>query len=62
MLFLASFVEMLFFGKNFVNIFLGEKMRIDYIINEMIKKVEMASIYAEDLKIKDLDNKDENRL
>lgn len=53
---------MLFFEKIFVNIFLGEKMRIDYIINEMIKKVEMASIYAEDLKIKDLDNKDENRL
>lgn len=37
-------------------------MRIDYILNEMLKKVEYASIYIETVNLKELDNKDINRL
>ena len=37
-------------------------MRIDYILNEMLKKLEYASLSLETNNLKDLDNKSQNRL
>ena len=37
-------------------------MRVDYIINELLKKVEYASIYVETINLKELDKKSINRL
>ena len=37
-------------------------MRIDLVINEMLKKVEYASIWVETINLKELDKKSINRL
>ena len=37
-------------------------MKIDFMINEMLKKVEYASIWVETINLKELDNKSINRL
>jgi len=37
-------------------------MRIDFVINEMLKKVEYASIWVETINLKELDKKSINRL
>ncbi len=37
-------------------------MRIDYIINELIKKVEMTSIHIDTIDLKKLDKRRINRL
>ncbi len=44
-------------------IFLGEYfMKVDYILNELLKKVEYASIYVETINLGELDKKTINRL
>ena len=37
-------------------------MRIDFVINELLKKVEYASIWVETVNLKELDKKSINRL
>jgi len=37
-------------------------MRIDLVLNELLKKVEYASIYVETINLKELDKKSINRL
>ena len=37
-------------------------MRMDFIINELIKKVEYASIWVDTINLKELDKKSINRL
>ena len=37
-------------------------MRIDFVINEMLKKVEYAIIWVETINLKELDKKSINRL
>jgi len=37
-------------------------MRVDFILNEMLKRVEYASIWVDAFNLKDLDNKSINRL
>jgi len=37
-------------------------MRIDFVLNEMLKKVEYASIWVETINLKELDKKSINRL
>lgn len=37
-------------------------MRVDFMINELLKKVEYASIYVETINLKELDKKSINRL
>ena len=37
-------------------------MKIEYILNEMLKKVEYTSVWVEATKIKELDNSTINRL
>ena len=37
-------------------------MRVDYMLNELLKKVEYASIWVETINLKELDKKSINRL
>ena len=37
-------------------------MRVDFILNEMLKKVEFASIWIETVELKELDKESTNRL
>jgi len=37
-------------------------MRIDLVLNELLKKVDYASIYVETINLKELDKKSINRL
>ncbi len=37
-------------------------MRVDFVLNEMLKKVEYASIWVETVNLKELDKKSINRL
>ncbi len=37
-------------------------MRVDFVINELLKKVEYASIWVETVNLKELDKKSLNRL
>lgn len=37
-------------------------MRIDFVLNELLKKVEYTSIWVETINLKDLDKKTFNRL
>ncbi len=37
-------------------------MRIDFMINELLRKVEFASIWVETINLKELDKKSTNRL
>ncbi len=37
-------------------------MRVDFMINELLKKVEYASIWIDTINLKDLDKKSTNRL
>ena len=37
-------------------------MRIDFLLNEMLKKVEYTGIWIESINLKDLDKKSINRL
>jgi len=37
-------------------------MRIDFVLNEMLKKVEYLGIYVETVNLKELDKKSINRL
>ena len=39
-----------------------EKMRVDFAINELLKKVEYASIWVDTIDLKELDKKWINRL
>ncbi len=38
------------------------KMKVDLVLNELLKKVEFASIWVETINLKELDNKTFNRL
>jgi len=37
-------------------------MKVDFILNELLKKVEYASIWVETINLKELDKKSTNRL
>jgi len=37
-------------------------MKIDFVLNEMLKKVEYASVWVETINLKELDKKSINRL
>ena len=41
---------------------LGEFMRIDFMLNELLKKVNYTELLIETIKLKDLDKKSQNRL
>ena len=59
---MTTFVEGIYIFFEFVIIFVGENMRIDFILNEMLKKVEYLGIYVETVNLKELDKKSINRL
>ena len=55
---LTTFVETLYFLKKTSMIRIGdEKMRVDFAINELLKKVEYASIWVDTIDLKELDKK-----
>ena len=55
---LTTFVEALYFLKKIGMIRIGdEKMRVDFAINELLKKVEYASIWVDTIDLKELDKK-----
>ena len=55
---MTTFVETLYFSKKTVMIRIGdEKMRVDFAINELLKKVEYASIWVDTIDLKELDKK-----
>ncbi len=37
-------------------------MRVEFVLNEMLKKIEYASIWVETVNLKELDKKSTNRL
>ena len=60
---LTTIVEALYFSKKTGMIRLGdEKMRVDFVINELLKKVEYANIWVDTINLKELDKKSIYRL
>lgn len=60
---LTTFVEIILNDKKCVIITMGdEKMRIDFILNELEKKINFTSIIVESICLKELDKKSKNRL
>ena len=60
---MTRFVESIYLFFIFDMIISGErKMRIDLILNELLKKVEYANIWVETINLKELDKKSINRL
>ena len=60
---MTTFVEFVTNKIFFDIIILGEKrMRVDFMLNELLKKVEYASIWVDTINLKELDKKSINRL
>lgn len=59
---LTCFVELLIFQNKFVTIILVMKVRVDFMLNELLKKVEFVGLWVDTVSLKELDKKSIYRL